>query len=80
MAQLILLIEVELVPSNHCAVAHADFAWNLAWCSVLLSKSDILAIATPQGWMVFLTSIQFSSPAAIVLGLPAQVRRHIDSH
>ena len=106
--QLILNTEVKLVPSNHSTVAHADFAWNLAWCSVLLNESDILAsatpefgpalcqslsqewadagvedslaIATPQGWMDFLKSIQFSSPAAVVLGLPAQVRRHIDFH
>jgi len=106
--QLILNTEVKLVASNHSAVAHADFAWNLAWCSVLLNESDILAsatpefgpalcqslsqewadagveeslaIATPQGWMDFLTSIQFSSPAAMVLGLPAQVRQLIDSH
>jgi hypothetical protein len=106
--QLILNTEVKLVPSNHSAVVHADFAWNLAWCSVLLNESDILAsatpefgpglcqslsqewadagvkdshtIATPQGWMEFLKSIQFSSPAAITLSLPAQVRQLIDSH
>lgn len=36
-------------------------------------------IATPQGWLHFLKSIQFSSPAAHVLGLPAQVQRLIDS-
>ena len=106
--QLILNTEVKLVPSNHSTVAHADFVWNLAWCSVLLNEADILAsatpefgpglcqslsqewadagvedslaIATPQGWMDFLKSIQFSSPAAVVLGLPAQVRRHIDFH
>lgn len=39
---------------------------------------DSLTIATQQGWLHFLKSIQFSSPAARELGLPAQVQRLID--
>ena len=105
--QLILNTEVRLVPMNHSAVAHTDFAWNLDWCSVLLNEADIAAsataefgpalcqslsqeweasgiensqvIASTQGWLQFLKSIDFSSPAAIALGLPAQVQRLIDS-
>lgn len=42
------------------------------------SVEDSLTIATPQGWLHFLKSIQFSSPAAHTLGLPAQVQRLID--